>query len=262
MFLARWEKAVNTKTSPSRCEYCGKELPTKEFSFMGIKPRVVTLPCDCAEAREAIRREEEEIERAERIRVFSEKWRRVGVPKAFEHVEADFELAKPLFRGNSLYITGRNGRGKTYAACRAAKAFLARNTRKDEDGIMGCWTTAVFITAQDMFSRLRTSWDRWDQTEEDVFQRWAGVGLLVLDDLGKGVPSEWAAENVFRLVDARWSNGRPMVITSQYAMPELADRYERAGDETMEALLSRLMGWCGGYGVRIDGDDRRIAGVV
>ena len=44
-----------------------------------------------------------------------------GVPKRFLHVKADFNRAKPLFNGESMYLVGKNGRGKTYAACQAAE---------------------------------------------------------------------------------------------------------------------------------------------
>lgn len=228
----------------SRCEYCGRGLPTKTYGLTGHgRTFEVTLPCTCERAMEAQREEERKAERGERAAAFAKAWTRAGIPQMFEHVDADFEGAGPIFSGRSLYICGDNGRGKTHEACRIAKAYLIRNTNKSY-GVMACRKTAKFVTAQELFSRLKQSWDRWDETEEDVFQRWAGVDLLVLDDLGKGVPTEWAAENVFRLVDARWSNGRPMVITSQYPMGQLADRYEKASAETMLAMVSRLNGWC------------------
>lgn len=239
----------------TRCQYCGKELPRRNFALVGHRPMMVTLPCDCPKAQEEAEREAQEIERRERAQAFASAWTAAGIPEMFAHVDADFKLAAPLFAGRSLYIMGENGRGKTHAACRAAKAYMVRHTYRDGT-TMRCWKRCMFVTAQGVLSQLRSSWDRWDQNEEDVFRRWAGVGLLVLDDLGKGVPSEWAAESLFRLVDARWSNGRPMIVTSQYSADELADRYDKAGEETMRALMSRLDGWSDG--IRLDGPDRRL----
>ena len=245
------------KTSPMTCSFCGKELPKRNFALAGHAPMLITLPCDCPEAQAEAKRESEEIERRERAEAFKKSWERVGVPTMFSRVDADFDRAKPLFDGRSIYITGDSGRGKTHTACRVAKAYLVRNTNR-RGVTMRCWKNCLFVTAQDVLSQLKRSWARWDQNEEDVFQRWAGVDLLVLDDLGKGVPSEWAAENFHRLVDVRWSNHHPMVITSQYTVSELADRYEKAGDETMVALASRLNGWCDEFSM--DGPDRRTAG--
>lgn len=243
-------------SSSETCPHCGKRLEVRNFALAGHMPIMVTMPCDCPEAKAEIEREEAEAERAERIEAFGNAWRRVGIPQMFAHVNADFERVKPLFDGRWLYLYGDNGRGKTHAACQTAKAYLARNTYR-MDGMMRCWKTCLFVTQQSLFSQLRASWDRWDQNEEDVFMRWAGVDLLILDDLGKGVPSEWAAENLFRLIDSRWSNGRLTVITSQYDLNGLTERYAKAGDETMSAMVSRLGGVC--EQVLIDGRDRRTS---
>lgn len=238
------------------CEYCGSELPMRNFALPGHRPMMVPVACDCAQSVAAREAERAEQERQEKIAAFSKAWERTQVPKMFAHVKADVAGSEPLLRNRSIYISGPNGRGKTHSACAIAKAYLARNTYRDT-GMMRCWKSCLFVTAQDFFSRIRSSWDRWDENEEDVFMRYAGVGLLVLDDVGKGVPSEWAAENLFRLVNERWSNGRPMVITSQHRMTELSERYAKAGDETMAAMISRLGGWCDL--MTLDGKDRRIA---
>ena len=249
----------------SKCEYCGKELPTRSFTPFGMRPVTVALPCDCERARAVADEESKRAEQEERIKAFSQVWSMAGVPKRFLHVKADFDAAKPLFNGESMYLVGENGRGKTYAACQAAKAYLVRNTRRDEFtergevryGAMRCGVSFRFVALQDMFSELRSSYDRWDRNEEEVFARWEGVDLLILDDLGKGVPSEWAAETLFKIINKRWSDERLTIITSQYDTTELLDRYRRAGDETMSAMLSRIQGDC--EEIHIDGPDRRLS---
>lgn len=244
-------------TESSVCEYCGKELPKRNFALPGHRPMLITMPCECPEALAAREAEERELERNERIAAFNAAWSRARIPERFIHVKADTKAAQPLMEGRSLYIYGENGRGKTHKACQVAKAYLACNTYRDKS-IMRCWKSCLFVTAQDVLSQLRTSWDRWDESEEDVFMRFVGADLLILDDLGKGVPSEWAAENLFRVVDRRWAKGRPMVITSQYTTEQLTDRYAKAGDETMGAMLSRLGDvWCDK--IHMTGEDKRLA---
>lgn len=247
----------STRTLTTRCEYCGKELPTKNFALPGHRPMLITMPCECPESKASRDAEEAKREREERLRAFSDVWTRSGVPKMYQHVKAgkvDFERADRLISGRSLYFVGKNGRGKTHSACQAAKAYLIRKTYRD-NAVMRCWKSLRFVTAQAMFSQLKTSWDRWDQNEDDVFQRLLGVSLLILDDLGQGVPGEWSAANVLRLVDERGTAGKPLAITSQYTIEELAERYEKAGDGTMSAMMSRLDGWCDV--IAIDGPDRR-----
>ena len=242
----------------SRCEYCGKELPQRDFALPGHRPMPITMPCDCLESKAAREAEEAEREKHEKLKAFSEVWMCSGVPEMYQHVKAgkvDFERADRLIEGRSFYFVGKNGRGKTHSACQAAKAYLIRNTYRDKV-VMRCWKSLRFITAQAMFSQLKTSWDRWDQNEDDVFQRLLGVDLLVLDDLGQGVPGEWSAANVLRLIDERGTAGKPLAITSQYTIEELSDRYDKAGDGTMSAMMSRLDGWCDV--IAIDGPDRRL----
>lgn len=265
-----------TLTLTSRCQYCGRELPTKNFALFGHKPMIITLPCDCEESKEAARKVEIERDRAEMAEVLRGVWQRSGVPRRFLHVTADFDAAAPLLAGRWLYLCGENGRGKTHMACQAAKAYLIKNTRRDEiktsrgyaKGSMRCRVSFHFTEAQSMLSEVSSSWSRWDMSEEAVKSRWAGVDLLVLDDLGKGVPSEWAAETLFDLINRRWADNndvdqktgetrhRLTILTSQYKIDELEDRYRKAGSETLGAMMSRLRGECD---VRIvGGNDRRV----
>lgn len=271
----------NTGENSNRCKYCGKELKMTDYALPGHKPMLVPTPCDCEKAQEDARREEEEAERSERIEAFSMVWSRSGVPNRFLHVRSNPAMAEPLFGGKWLYLCGENGRGKTYAACQAAKAYLVRNTKRevihdkkkgDRLGSMRCGTSFHFTEAQSLLSEVTSSWSRWDMNEDEVKSRWAGVDLLILDDLGKGVPSPWAAETLFDIINRRWSNNndvdqksglskpRLTIITSQYGIDELAERYRKAGAETLSAMISRLRGEC--REVRLGGDDKRLSGVL
>lgn len=243
-------------TGASSCEFCGAALETRNYALPGHRPMMVTLPCRCPKAVEEAERAERERVDAERAEAFRAAWKRAGIPAEFAHVDADFSRADALCGHRSVYVTGRSGRGKTRLACQAVKGYLIRGIA-DVYGSVVCTRSAWFIQWQEVTSQIRSSWHRWDQTEEDVFQRLVGVSLLVLDDVGKGVPGEWDAETLWRIIDARWASHRSVVITSQYDTKALAERYAKAGGETLEALLSRLRGWC--EGVVLDGPDRRLA---
>lgn len=213
------------------------------------------MPCGCERAIAAARAEEE-AEWAEQRRVrFRVLWSRSGVPERYAHVAADGSHYETLAAGRALYVHGPNGRGKTYLACQVAKHYAVRSLYRAG----GLWhqRSVRFAAVQDVFTTLRSSWDRWDVTEEDVFSRFAGVDLLVLDDLGKGKPTEWGFEALFNLVNDRYANAKPTIFTSQYSPADLARRYAQADRETVSALQSRLLGWC--EPVLLDGPDRRLA---
>ena len=259
----------------SRCKYCGRELPTANYALPSHRPMLITLPCDCEQAKEEQAREQRRIDREEISMVLREVWDRSNVPPRFSHVSADFDVARPLFDGRWLYICGKNGRGKTRSACQAAKAYLIRHVRRDviptpkgdRQGTMRCDVSFHFTEAQGLLSEVTSSWDTYGMSEAQVKSRWAGVDLLILDDFGKGVPSEWAAETLFDILNRRWAannekgqrthKDRLTIITSQYEIGDIAERYKRAGNGTLSAMVSRLDGECEVR--RIEGPDRRTA---
>ena len=67
-----------------------------------------------------------------------------------------------------------------------------------------------------------------------MLSRLSRVGCLVLDDLGKESPTDWTLGQVFRVVNDRYENMRPVVVTTQYgkatsyaAWPRTAARRRR-----------------------------------
>ena len=239
----------------SSCPFCGSALPRRNVALPGRAPRLVTMPCTCPQAVAQESDEERERIRDERARAFGAVWARSGIPEEFAHVEADFALAEAIDSNRSLYLTGENGRGKTRLACMVAKGFLLRHTT-EEHGVVACRRSLRFVTWQDVTSQIRSARRSWTQSEVDVYQRLVGVSLLVLDDVGKGVPEERDAETLEWIVNQRWADHRPVVFTSQYDTEMLVARYAKAGSETLGALLSRIRGWCDG--ARLDGPDRRL----
>lgn len=92
-------------------------------------------------------------------------------------------------------------------------------------------------------------------TEQDIIARYTGTPLLVIDDLGKEKPTEWALSTIFNIVDGRYRKGKPTIYTTQYNGKQLAERLASGGNpETAEAIVSRMQG-C--KVVVLDGEDRR-----
>lgn len=51
------------------------------------------------------------------------------------------------------------------------------------------------------------------------------IPLLILDDMHQEKGSEWAREQLFILINTRYNNGLPTIVTSQFPMEDIADRY-------------------------------------
>ena len=89
--------------------------------------------------------------------------------------------------------------------------------------------------------------------------RYAKCDVLVLDDLGKEDATEWSVGTVFSVLDARYEDMRPTIVTSNYAPGALADRLARRGERvTAEAIASRISQTC--RPVYLGGRDRRRRG--
>jgi DNA replication protein DnaC len=74
---------------------------------------------------------------------------------------------------------------------------------------------------------------------------------LVLDDLGKEKPSEWAEEKLYEIVNARYVRSLPIIITTNVGLKAVEARYPWNG----EAIVSRLFEMC--RGAQLGGEDYR-----
>lgn len=230
-------------TSDSRCPYCGKEYESITIPSLHGRGKVIyRRECLCEGAREAARAEHRRMMAQDLTRA----WRATGVPERFWQVQPDADGLAELDFHQGLYLSGPMGTGKTTQACRILKAYVRREQR---DG----WVSAKFMSVPDWLASMRGF---WGDIEEDRFQRAAGCKLLVLDDIGKGKPTAWAVEKLFRLVDNRYNHAKPTIFTSNYDLGELGERYTVEGDhETADAMVSRMVEMC--KGMSFDGPDLR-----
>ena len=79
--------------------------------------------------------------------------------------------------------------------------------------------------------------------------RYATVQHLVLDDLGAEKSSDWATQILYLIINERYENMRPIIITSNLTIKALGTKM---GDDR---LSSRINGMC--EIILMDGPDRR-----
>lgn len=140
--------------------------------------------------------------------------------------------------GRGLYFFGAVGSGKTHAAAVLANELLEAHL-----------VELLFLSVPEFAGQLRDALDNTkDSNGATLLRRMKAVELLVLDDLGLETPSAWVGEQLYRVVDARWRERRPIVATSHLDLSALARRYP-------PQLASRVAGMC--KAVRLIGKDRR-----
>lgn len=146
-----------------------------------------------------------------------------------------------LDRGDSLWLSGSNGTGKTTLAM----AVSAEATRAGR-------SVAIYSLPQ-LLARIRRTYDAAVGEDSYIafFERLASVDLLHIDDLGAEKRTDWVLEQLYAIVDERYGAERSMLVTTNLEETELE---EQIGART----VSRLVEMCGDLGpLRVEGRDHR-----
>lgn len=112
--------------------------------------------------------------------------------------------------GTGLYIWSREkGSGKS----RLASTISNELTRK---GIRN-----KFASASGILSEIQATWDEKGTSESKIFEKYIAPRLLIIDDLGAKAGQQWINDKFFYLIDERYSNNKPTIITSNYEADKL-----------------------------------------
>lgn len=144
-----------------------------------------------------------------------------------------------------LVLTGTIGTGKTHQAYGALRRIAEAGPARFE---------MIATTAPDMYGLLRPGGSA--KGTEHELRRLCRVPLLLLDDLGTEKLSEWTEEATTRLVNERYNECLPLIITTNFPVrvpsgDPSPDLVTRLGDR----LASRLAQTA--TVVRLDGPDLR-----
>ncbi|MFJ6073658.1 ATP-binding protein [Streptomyces sp. NPDC093065] len=153
--------------------------------------------------------------------------------------------ADDIRQAGFLVLTGGIGTGKTHQAYGALRRIAEAGPRRFE---------MIAMTAPDMYGRLRPGGS--EKGTETELKRLCRVPLLLLDDLGTEKLSEWTEEATFRLINERYNECLPLIITTNFPVRAhdggaSTDLVTRLGDR----LASRLAQTA--TVVRLDGPDLR-----
>ncbi len=111
-----------------------------------------------------------------------------------------------------LLLEGKFGAGKTHLVAAIANDAVSK-------GI-----STLFITVPDLLDSLRFSFDSKETTYEERFEEIRGVNLLVLDDFGTQNATPWAQEKLFQIINHRYVNKLPTVITTNLNLDDIESR--------------------------------------
>lgn len=265
------EKLKNYQYPPipdaEHCPFCNKKLGWKGLINPLNENRIFSwcsiVDCDCEEYKKDKERkrileaeEKQKREEAERKLAYQRKIEHLfkqsniskrGLKRTFENYEINennrkvFIMAKRYVdswekykeQGTGIIFIGRYGTGKTHLAFAIANSLLIQ-------GI-----PVIYETFINLMEKLKESYNKNELNYYDIMKLYCECDLLIIDDLGKERLSEWVLEKLFQIINTRYENMLPIIITTNYTEQELVKRLSLGSDgKTAESLVSRLNEVC------------------
>ncbi len=149
---------------------------------------------------------------------------------------------------HGLLLYGAYGVGKTHLAVAVLKAVIRKTAAR-----------GYFYETAELLKLIRETYSRdSNDTEMDVLRPVLDAELLVLDDLGSSRKSEWVEETLGVLVNARYSERRPTIFTSNLMDSSDITEPESFAAKVGGRVRSRLLEMCDW--IRMDSPDVRETG--
>jgi len=125
----------------------------------------------------------------------------------------NWEKIKPL--GLGYYFWGNVGAGKTYTAAILANELMKRH-----------FVEVLFLKMPEAVARIKKTFGSDKKNpDKDLFDKMREVEMLILDDLGIEKVSDWLADEIYQVVEHRYSNNLPMIITSNQSLSDIGQVY-------------------------------------
>ena len=221
------------------CEKCGDPIQ-KDIVILNVLRRV-PIVCSCRK-KELEQKAIEDENKEKQIRLNSifknslmdekfkkctfENWNHdIGSEKIFKicsKYASNFTKAKEDNLGLMLY--GEPGNGKTHAVSCIANYLMLR-------GI-----PTICLSINKIHERIKETYSSYGKEgEETVLKSLSNADLLIIDDLGTEQKNEWSSAKIYNIMDSRYRNGLPTIITTNINLKDLKDMYQkRTYDRLME----------------------------
>lgn len=253
---------IENVPEPVQCEFCGKTLYNEAVYLFGSVVCIRKTPqrCTCEKAVEYWKAfdesetERKEVERIEKEHeLYLKRCRKAGIDKrhmgcsfknyrvdrnneqqvrAYEHLK-DYVIHFDEFatEGRSLYIEGTYGTGKTHLACAIAKALIKKGK------------TVICKTPTELLQSIRNAYDDNPYlSEQQIVDRFKKIDLLIVDDFGKQKPTEWGMATMYDILNYRYGEMLPTIITTNFNEEMLIQALSGNGVDRskIESIISRF----------------------
>ena len=255
------EMMTRMQVSDSQLKICKNCGGTKESIIEAFGRKIkVPVMCKCEKQKYNQLKEEEErkqkIMRLERLRKYSLMDKQFE-QCTFENFEVDetnkqfFNIAKKYVErfedmkkeNIGLLLYGPPGTGKTYLAFCIANELLNR------------LVPVIAISSIGLLNKIKETYKKYgDEGEVEIINSLKNASLLVLDDLGAENSTDWAKEKIYEIIDSRYRDKKPIIITTNLSLEQLMEKM--AGDDGVYRTYDRIIEMC--TPLEIKGRARRV----
>jgi len=142
--------------------------------------------------------------------------------KAYDACKAFADSYKEGATSKGLKLFGSYGCGKTHLVS-AIIHKLGEN-----------FFESAFINVPELFMEIKQSFGDEEKNAYHLVNRAKKASLLILDDLGAEKPSEWVREQLYVIINRRYEDMLPTIVTTNCTTAELV---ERLGERTVSRLI-------------------------
>lgn len=133
-----------------------------------------------------------------------------------------------------LLLWGEVGTGKTYFAACIANALV--------ESCVSVKMTNFSTILNDLF---------YENDKNQYIDRLNNHNLLIIDDLGIERDTEYALEQVYNIIDARYKSNKPLIVTTNLSLTEIKNPVDTAH----KRIYDRVLEMC--VPVKFDGENFR-----
>lgn len=246
-----------------KCEYCGRELTPigLEYLYANFSPDNIEYErCTCKKAQEYWRKKDEqdyEIAKRNHFReIINNIYKQNYIGMKFQNLNfenfnsnSENELAIAIAKDyvnknikskctNGLIIMGKSGVGKTHLAASIANKLI----ENDKIVLMGRLTTLLDMIKETFKDNMKS--------ENELIELYSNADMIIIDDLGKEKISNWALEKLYTIIQNRYENGLPIIITTRFNKHGLIERFSYSKDpDLVDAIISKLYQMC--FGIKL-----------
>lgn len=232
------------------CKTCNERIDGKVIPMLD-KPMIIRTVCKCDRDRQEQEKQREKLLKQDRLRQncflsknqiaytfenADENTDKEIIKKAKNYVKHFEEMRKDNV---GLLLYGNVGSGKTYIACSIANAIITEYS----------YNVKMRNFAQ-ILNDLQKGGFTLDRNE--YIEQITNPTLLILDDFGIERNTEYALEQIYNVINARYLKARPTIITTNLNFKDIEQEQE---DIMLGRIYSRIIEMC--LPLRVIGVDRR-----